>query len=129
MSLSLLPKPAAVLQSPSYPPQDLEQGGSVGDGPNLLEPKDPWTPQPPGVDAGCLKNYQYQLAACYAHALKMTQDERRLLVNACYDDFQDAVDAALEAIAEAERAHWAPAEGEAEALAYAQMLIAHCESL
>lgn len=32
-------------------------------------------------------------------------------------------------LAEAERAHWAPAEGEAEALAYAQMLIAHCESL
>jgi len=32
-------------------------------------------------------------------------------------------------LAEAERAHWAPSEGEAEALAYAQMLIAHCESL
>lgn len=103
MSLSLLPKPSAVLQSPSYPPQDLEQGGSIGDGPNLLEPRDPWTPQAPGLDAGCLKNYQYQLAACYAHALKTTKNERRLLVNACYDDFQVAVDAALEAIAAAER--------------------------
>lgn len=74
---------------PSYSQDDLEQGGSIEDAPDLVPPAEPgYTPTDPGTEASCLERYQYNLGTCYAGALAEVNEERRILINGCYADHQ-----------------------------------------
>lgn len=100
---SLLRPPLAYVQSPSYSQDDLEQGGSIEDAPDLVPPAEPgYTPTDPGTEASCLERYQYNLGTCYAGALAEVNEERRILINGCYADHQGDIDAALAAVEAAE---------------------------